>query len=459
MTRLIPRTGEDHAKTAAAEAPAGRPAPGRAISGIRSFARNSSGNVALLFGIAALPLFAAMGLALDYSYAVRERTDLQNAIDAAAISLAKMPKTTTDAVMKEKAEKFVAAIMPDSRSSNFDIDVTRDKNSLTVTASADYPTLLVRVLNLLTNDESASTMRIETQSVAKWGGGRVEVALALDNTLSMKSSNKMTELKKAVKAMIDDIEAAVVEEDDARIAIIPFNTVVKIGTGYKNESWLDKTVYYKPDSNNKNSNKLPKESTWTGCVTDRDPQNDVKDTVPTTSASTKFPAAVCPEQGKITEMITLSTDWDTLRSRVDKMVPDGYTNVTIGLEWAWHVLSKNAPITDGSDPTVKTENPITKYIVLLTDGDNTANRKYPYDPEDIDKNAPAIDARTKLACTNAKAAGIKIFAVRVIEGNASLLQDCSSDSKTMYFDVDNADQIGVVFDNITSTIVKLHLAH
>lgn len=418
------------------------------------FARDTSGNIALIFALMAVPLFAAMGLALDYAFAARERTDLQNAIDAAAISLAKMPKNTSNAVLKQKAEQFVAAMMPNAAAQNIQIAVTTARGELEVTATADYPTLVVRVLDLVTGDDSHDTMKIDTAAKAKWGGGRVEVALALDNTLSMDSSSKMKELKKAVKAMIDDIEAAVVDDDDARIAIIPFNTVVKIGTGYKDQSWMS----YKPDNNASNNDDRVKKSAWKGCVMDRDQPNDTKDTTPTNSTATKFPAAACPEKGKITEMMTLSTDWDELRDRVDDMAPDGYTNVTIGLEWAWHVLSKNAPITDGSDPSVKTDNPITKYIVLLTDGENTANREHPYENRGRNNNASAIDARTKLACTNAKAAGIKIFTVRVIEGNAELLKDCASDNKTMYYDVDNADQIGLVFDNITSTIVKLHLA-
>ena len=45
-----------------------------------------------------------------------------------------------------------------------------------------------------------------------------------------------------------------------------------------------------------------------------------------------------------------------------------------------------------------------------------------------------IDARTQKACDNIKAANIKLYTVRVIDGNASLLKGCAT-KPTMYYDV------------------------
>ncbi len=90
------------------------------------------------------------------------------------------------------------------------------------------------------------------------------------------------------------------------------------------------------------------------------------------------------------------------------MVATGNTNVTIGMVWGWHALTKSEPLTDASDP----KNDLDKVVILLTDGDNTENR--------FSTSRNPIDARTRLACSNAKAAGIKIYTVRVIDGNADL---------------------------------------
>ena len=61
------------------------------------------------------------------------------------------------------------------------------------------------------------------------------------------------------------------------------------------------------------------------------------------------------------------------------------------------------------------------------------------------------------ACTNIKAANIKIYTVRVIDGNASLLQGCAT-NPTMYFDVQNASQLNSVFTAIAQNLANLRIA-
>ncbi|MFN3672693.1 MAG: pilus assembly protein, partial [Bosea sp. (in: a-proteobacteria)] len=67
-----------------------------------------------------------------------------------------------------------------------------------------------------------------------------------------------------------------------------------------------------------------------------------------------------------------------------------------------------------------------------------------------------IDGRTALACTNAKAAGIQIYTIRVINGDANLLRNCAS-SPSMYYDVQNASQLSPVFKKIAAEIASVRL--
>jgi hypothetical protein len=140
---------------------------------------------------------------------------------------------------------------------------------------------------------------------------------------------------------------------------------------------------------------------WEGCVIDRDQSNDALDTPPTsTDYKTLFPAADCRS---LTTVLPLTNSWSTLHAKIDAMAASGNTNVTIGLAWGWHTLTANLPFTDAAEPAPDLD----KVIVLLTDGDNTQNR--------WTTQGSKIDARTSAACTNAKAAGIQIYAVRVIK--------------------------------------------
>ena len=126
------------------------------------------------------------------------------------------------------------------------------------------------------------------------------------------------------------------------------------------------------------------------------------------------------------------------------MQPVGNTNVTIGLQMAFQALSPVAPF-NASAP----KSDLDKVIILLTDGDNTENR--------WSTTQSTIDARTKLACTNVKAANIKLYTIRVIDGNASLLQQCATKTD-MYYDVQQASQLSKVFSTIAQNLANLRLA-
>jgi hypothetical protein len=131
------------------------------------------------------------------------------------------------------------------------------------------------------------------------------------------------------------------------------------------------------------------------------------------------------------------------------MQASGATNVTIGLVWAWHSLTPNTPYTEGASPV----SDLDKVIVVLTDGENTKNRWW---GNGYDHDA-RIDGRTSLACTNIKAAGVKIYTIRVIEGNAALLQQCAT-NPSMYYDVQQASQLDAVFKSIAEKLANLRLS-
>jgi hypothetical protein len=139
------------------------------------------------------------------------------------------------------------------------------------------------------------------------------------------------------------------------------------------------------------------------------------------------------------------------------MTPAGQTNVAIGLAWAWHALTSKLPLPEGAAPKPDLD----KVIILLTDGENTANR---WEDTDDGNNAAQkaalaakIDERTKAACDKVKAANIKIYTVRVIDGNADLLQNCAS-KPDMFYDVQNASQLNSVFSAIATNLANLRIA-
>ena len=116
------------------------------------------------------------------------------------------------------------------------ISVTADYSSavgskVVLTGTARLATNFLSVLNIDHIDISAST-------TSTWGNTRLRVALVLDNTGSMASSNKMTALKTASQNLLATLKAAATTPDDVYVSIIPFNKDVNVDPSNVGASWL-----------------------------------------------------------------------------------------------------------------------------------------------------------------------------------------------------------------------------
>jgi Flp pilus assembly protein TadG len=399
------------------------------------FVGDRRGGVAPMFALGLVPVIGFVGAAVDYSRGNAARTAMQASLDATALMLSRDAATMTPGEVSAKAVSFFTAQF--NRPEAADVQITATLSSpqagsftLHVAASANVPTTFTKLLG-------QDKLDISTSADVKWGIKKLEVALALDNTGSMAQSGKLTQLKTAAHNLLTTLQAAAKQPGDVKVAIIPFDTGVNVGTGYKDQFWIDYTV--------KNIQK----SQWTGCVMDRDQSNDVLDTEPVSgSVHTLYPATTC---GQLTSLMPLTDVLDTtgytnLNNKIDAMKASGNTNVTIGLAWAWHALTPTLPLPEGSAPD---PSKLDKVIILLTDGTNTQNR--------WSSSESSIDNRTSTACANVKAANIQIYTVRVIDGNTTLLKNCAS-KPTMYYDVQQASQLNGAFTSIAQTLANLRIA-
>ena len=388
--------------------------------------------------IAMLPIFALTGTAVDYSRANAARTEMQAALDATALTMSKEAIGLTQEQLNTKATQYFNASFANLDAKNMTVVpvlVTPQAGSftLTVTASGSVDLRFMGVFG-------QSSLPISSSTEVKWGIKKLELAMVLDNTGSMAQSGKMTALKTASHNLLTTLKNAAKKLGDVKVAIIPFDVTVKPGTGYKNEFWID----FAQNGIGKNS--------WEGCVQDRDKTNGVnnntKDTTPVQGDDhTWFPAVQC---GSLATLMPLTdvfdpTGFTNLNDKIDAMTPAGNTNTTIGLVWGWHSLTSNLPLTQGATPAPDLD----KVIIMLTDGDNTEDR--------WSTSGSQIDARMQMTCDNVKAANIKIYTVRVINGNGTLLQGCAT-SPNMYYDVQQASQLNSVFSSIAQNLASLRIS-
>jgi hypothetical protein len=353
-----------------------------------------------------------------------------------------------------KADAYFKALFTNTQATN--VQITQEfatpqagNFSLKLTGSATVNTMFTQLVGKTSMTFSASTEVL-------WGIKKLNLALVLDNTGSMSSSQKMTNLKAAAHNLLDTLKKAAKEPGDVKVAIVPFATDVNVGTNYVNESWIDWTDWDAANGTCSNTSYTSKSSCtshgkiwtpkphsqWNGCVYDRDQNNDVAATVPLAgSPATLFrahQASGCP-----VPMMPLSENWTALNAKVDAMTPTGNTNVTIGMAWGFQLLMPVAPF---NAPAFA--NDLDKVLIILTDGDNTQNR--------WSSSQSSIDARTNKVCDNVKAANIRVYTVRVIDGNGTLLKSCAS-KPTMYYDVDQAIELTSVFGSIAQNLANLRI--
>jgi Flp pilus assembly protein TadG len=415
---------------------------------LRTFRAAEGGNIVITFALALVPVIGFVGAAVDYSRGNSAKAAMQAAVDSTALMLSKEAQNLTTSELNQRATNYFKALLNRTEVSNILVTPTLTNPSqgsfkLDVTATGTVATTFTKILG-------KTQLNVDVRSEVLWGIKKLELALALDNTGSMAQSAKMTNLKTAAHTLLDTLKKAAGRDGDVKVAIIPFDTTVNIGKKYKNQDWYDiDSIDCNGWRSGTGCNSGNWKNVWEGCVRDRAPPYDVQDDSPNTSnKKTLFPVYDC---GDIAEAIPLSYDWDKLNDKVDEMTPNGNTNVTIGLAWAWHALTSNTPLTDAAAPAADLD----KIIIVLTDGDNTES----WDNVNNKKitSQTAIDARTEQVCTNIKNANIKIYAVRVIDGNATLLRNCAS-NPSMYFDVQQASELNSVFSSIAQNLANLRLA-
>jgi Flp pilus assembly protein TadG len=419
------------------------------------FARDRSGNVMMLFGLAMIPVLGLAGAAIDYSRATTMRTMLNAAIDSAALMAARDATKLSDAQLRERVNGWIRASLHGDAADGFSsatVTIDRTGRTINVSAKASLPASLTQLIG-------QNAIQISSSSQSSWGTNTIELALVLDNTGSMASSGKMTALKAASLDLLQIMKDATSEPDQIKISIVPFSTRVILDTSYKDATWLrwDQTQPQQTCSGSGWSYRCTTtdvpitKATWAGCIADRDKNYDVQDGDGGGSNGSAYPADFCDAYSPSSQakVMPLTSNWDALTQRINTMTPVGATNVTIGAAWGMATLSSGAPFTEAKPLTTPR---LKKFMILLTDGDNTKNR---FEGDGSSSN-PNVDARTKLACANAQTAGIVVYTVRVMDGNRDLLKACASDSGK-YFEVTAAAQLSPIFKQIASEISAVRL--
>lgn len=182
----------------------------------------------------------------------------------------------------------------------------------------------------------------------------------------------------------------------------------------------------------------------------------------------KGPNAGC----EIQPLMRLTNDFDALRARIDDMNAIGETVILTGLMWGWHTLSPSAPFYDGVAYNTDKHK---KIMILMTDGQNSlassSNNNQSYygglgyiwqgrlgiTSGSSSTRRLKMEEKQAQACTNAKAAGITIYSIRLLtSGDATVMEGCAT-TPEMFYDVTDVDDLNSVFIEIANSIQNLQI--
>lgn len=232
----------------------------------RRLRHDERGNMFILFGATSIPLFLFMGGAVDFTRYTRYKNDLANAVDAAALALARRGGNLTE----DQATDFVASFvnsfpMGDDQFAVESYDVDRIDNGYRVSASGTVDAMFLPLSKLTAVGVNLDALEVNVVAEVATSAQHIELALVFDNTGSMNCGNvqsggcagnwsnpgplsRIVALKAAAHDLIDSLLTDGVESQFIKIALVPFEGDVNVGPAIVNQayagnppSWLEWT--------------------------------------------------------------------------------------------------------------------------------------------------------------------------------------------------------------------------
>lgn len=440
---------------------------------------NQQGNIAATFAITLVPLIGFFGAAIDYSRATLARSQMQGALDTAALMIAKDMNggLVAQSDIGVTAQRYFDSVYQNKDAPSISVGATYTPSSgntppaILLTGTGGLETLFMGVLGF-------PQMTISAKSTTSWNANLLRISLVLDTTGSMNSSGKLGALKSAAVNFVGKMQGLAKSNGDVYVSVVPFAIDVNVGVSNVNANWIrwdrwDPSNYANASTpwatwcssgnwltyaqcigrgyiwNHTAGN--PSKSLWNGCVTDRDQSYDIVSTAPT-SLVTRFYAnqdQFCPT----VPIVPLTYDWSSINLAINSLTAQGATNQAIGLFWGWMSPLNQEPLNAPTESSVSIYQHI---IVLFTDGLNTGDRWY----GDLSTQSTSVDSRMRSLCDNIRSSGVVIYAIQVDTegaGQSAVLPYCASGSDK-FFMLTDSSQIAAAFSQINVSISNLRIS-
>lgn len=191
---------------------------------------DDAGQVAVVFALAIIPIFAVAGFAIDFQNTVKKKQKVQVIVDSAVLAAARVKQTgASDGEVRTALSAFLdAQLDPIGGGLTCDapsVAVGTSAERITASISCSQPTSLTRVVG-------QNKMDFNVGAVAEYGIDKIDVAFMFDVSGSMNSSRRLTNLKAAAIEAINillPVDANPQLIENTRLAMVTYNTMVNAG--------------------------------------------------------------------------------------------------------------------------------------------------------------------------------------------------------------------------------------
>ena len=201
----------------------------------RRLVKRRDGNVAMLFGLMAIPLVIATGTAVDIARAYSVKVRLNGALDAAGLAVGSTYGMTT-AQQNTRLQQYFAANYPAGALGTPNtptLSLDASGNTFTVSAVATLPTTFMKLINI-------NTLTVAATSVITRGTRGLELAIVLDNTGSMlcgdsgmsscsSGTSHIVSLRQYSQTIVDQLYSYSTDTSRLKIGLVPYVTTVNVG--------------------------------------------------------------------------------------------------------------------------------------------------------------------------------------------------------------------------------------
>lgn len=223
------------------------------------FGSNQSGNGAVLFGLALMPIAAALGASVDYRQALSARQSLEAALERVADDLFETRAIRTEQELRQRANLlFAETLQSQPQLASLGLRMRYVDKTIELSSSGQFQTRFLSVAGI-------DTLSISANALVRPRPRHIDILLAYDTA-------EAARLEPELAAIAARSSTASKQPDTrVRVGLVPYTDVVRVDADrFRDRSWLAFQMPSKPPVERGKKAAPNPQAQWRGCLASRD---------------------------------------------------------------------------------------------------------------------------------------------------------------------------------------------